>query len=309
MMFLIVMYSSIFADTAIDNEIALEYGLELTIEENDEPAVAGEFITNTLVSSIDEYEIFQQYDLNQRKLTLREWINSLDIELEPEKEEVMAVVTEQPAADTKYAYLTFDDGPSDNTVMILDCLQEYGVKATFFVLEVPGREDVYKRIVDEGHAIALHSSTHEYSEIYLTVDSYLDDIANLADVILEHTGVTTSLLRFPGGSNNTISHRYGGTDIMDRIIEATNAAGYVYFDWNVDSLDASKVTQDKDVIVNAVLDQSSVLKQPVILMHDSKYKTTTPEALPEIIEGLTQLGFSFEKLTPTTPVVQFNLNK
>ncbi|OON90216.1 MAG: hypothetical protein ATN33_03630 [Epulopiscium sp. Nele67-Bin001] len=344
LVFFTLMCSTIFA-TPIKHEIALEYGLynseqiidiEFAIEEkitDTELAIEEsipQYITNELVNSKSEFEVFASYDLYQRKQTLLGIIDELEIEVEQQIIEIEQNVIEEglqatdepelsseekavvppPAEPTgKYAYLTFDDGPSDNTILILDCLKDYDIKATFFVLHVPGREDVYRRIVNEGHTIALHSSTHEYSEIYQTVDTYLADIKNLENVIVENTGVTPVILRFPGGSNNTVSHQYGGSDIMPNIIEATNAAGYIYFDWNVDSQDASKITQEKDIIVDAVLSQSANKTQPVILMHDSKFKTTTPEALPEIIEGLTQLGFSFEKITAETPVVQFSLKK
>ncbi len=238
---------------------------------------------------------------------LRQQIETLDIELEYyQEQEIEPVVAEvPPVEDIKYAYLTFDDGPSDNTIAILDFLKLNDIKATFFVIEVNGREDVYKRIVDEGHTIGVHSSTHIYSEIYQTVDTYLADIENLSNVIQEHTGIVSNILRFPGGSNNTVSHKYGGKNIMSEIIVAVEEAGYIYYDWNVDSLDASVSVQDKDVIVNAVLTQCTMIETPIILMHDTRFKTTTVEALPEIVEGLRKQGYSFDKITETTPVVQF----
>ncbi|OON91626.1 MAG: hypothetical protein ATN32_10300 [Candidatus Epulonipiscium fishelsonii] len=127
----------------------------------------------------------------------------------------------------------------------------------------------------------------------------------LKDFIKETTGYDANVLRFPGGSNNTVSHKYGGSDIMSKIIPAVTEAGYVYFDWNVDSSDASKGVQDTQVIINSVLGQCQYEKSPVILMHDSPAKTTTVEALPAIVEGLKQQGFVFKNLTAQTPPVQF----
>ncbi|MDE6608589.1 MAG: polysaccharide deacetylase family protein [Lachnospiraceae bacterium] len=67
-------------------------------------------------------------------------------------------------------YLTFDDGPSVYTGEILDILKEYDVKATFFVVGKEGEkyEELYKRIVEEGHTLGMHSYSHKYSEIYET---------------------------------------------------------------------------------------------------------------------------------------------
>ncbi|OON95200.1 MAG: hypothetical protein ATN36_08890 [Epulopiscium sp. Nele67-Bin005] len=244
-------------------------------------------------------------ELEEQRTVLLEQVNNLTEEINILREDRDTSAIEIAIENPKYAYLTFDDGPSDNTVKILDFLLVNNIRATFFVLERPGREDVYRRIVDEGHTIAVHSSTHDYASIYQTVDTFLADIENLSNVIYQATGVIPDVLRFPGGSNNLVSRRYGGNDIMDRIIPAMEAAGYIYFDWNVDSQDASKAVQDKDVIVNAVINQSRNLTQPVILMHDAAAKTTTVDALPEIVAGLKELGFSFERLTSDTPVVQF----
>ncbi|ONI43317.1 hypothetical protein AN641_01465 [Candidatus Epulonipiscioides gigas] len=232
-------------------------------------------------------------------------INTLNIELE-ELEQVNATAVMKVKDHSKIAYLTFDDGPSDNTIKILDFLKLNNIKATFFVLGIPSRIDVYKRIVDEGHTLALHSNTHEYSDIYKDPQSFLDDIIALKDFIKKTIGYDAEILRFPGGSNNTISHKYGGALIMQDIIKTVNDAGYTYFDWNVDSMDASKNIQDKNIIVDAVIKQSSVLDQAVILMHDSQCKTTTVDALPEVVIGLKNLGFKFDKLTLDTPVVQFS---
>ena len=208
-------------------------------------------------------------------------------------------------SDEKVVYLTFDDGPSANTVKILDFLKANNIKATFFVLEKQGYDDLYKRIVDEGHAIAIHSSTHDYAEIYKNVDAFMADVKSLSDHIKDLTGVETKLLRFPGGSNNRVSHRYGGSDIMTKIIPTVEEAGYVYYDWNVDSQDAAKGLQDTQVIVDSVLSQAKHNNNAVILMHDAAAKTTTVEALPAIVEGLKEQGFVFDALTTESEPVKF----
>lgn len=222
-------------------------------------------------------------------------------ELENEKEEI----SEEVDKEVKYAYLTFDDGPSANTIKILDYLKENNIKATFFVNGREGHDSTYKRIVEEGHTIANHSNTHDYAKIYKSVDSFMEDINNLSDLIKEKTGVQAKVFRFPGGSNNTVSHKYGGENIMSKIIPAVEEAGYTYFDWNVDSTDAAKALQDKDVIVNSVLSGTKYTNNAVILMHDAAAKKTTVEALPTIVEGLKKQGFMFKALDPKSHPVKF----
>jgi hypothetical protein len=113
--------------------------------------------------------------------------------------------SEEPLPDGKYAYLTFDDGPSANTMQILDILDNYGVKATFFVNGHTGpvMEERYKAIVDRGHAIGIHTFSHDYDNVYGGLDKFEEEIVSLRKYILEVTGKDTTLFRFPGGSSNT----------------------------------------------------------------------------------------------------------
>ncbi len=205
----------------------------------------------------------------------------------------------------KIAYLTFDDGPSGNTPKILDILKQKDITATFFVIGNPDMKDTYKRIVDEGHALGNHTYGHDYNKIYKSPETFFADVDKLNDLLEEATGQRTKILRFPGGSNNTVSRHAGGSGIMSVMIDAVVGDGYRYFDWNVDSQDASKAKQSKDVIVKSVLNGANSTNKAVILMHDAAAKTTTVDALPEIIDGLTQKGFIFRGLDMTAPEVQF----
>ena len=205
----------------------------------------------------------------------------------------------------KYAYLTFDDGPSNNTPIILDFLKANDIKATFFVIGNPSKTDIYKRIVDEGHALGVHSYTHKYQEIYRSLSNFMEDIHALSDLLEKSTGVKPTILRFPGGSNNSISKKYSGYDIMEKIISKVEEEGFVYFDWNVDSADAQKANQDPNVIVNTVLNESKDKNYAIILMHDAAAKSTTAEALPAIVQGLRKQGFTFKALTADSKVIQF----
>ena len=188
----------------------------------------------------------------------------------------------------KRVYLTFDDGPSSNTSKILDILKEKNVKATFFVV---GRlsdttTPMYKRIVDEGHSIGMHSYTHKYDEIYKDTDSFIYDVEKIQLLIYEQTGIMSKLYRFPGGSSNTVSR----TDI-NVLAEELNKRDIKYFDWNVVSGDASSTYGlPKEEIVRRCTQGALAYENAVILMHDLPEKATTVEALPDIIDYFQSIG-------------------
>ena len=206
-----------------------------------------------------------------------------------------------------YVALTFDDGPSANTTAVLDTLKKYNVKATFFILNYSEDQvPLVKRIVNEGHTLAIHSWSHVYSSIYTSADAYMQGVYKMQDKIRQDTGYTASILRFPGGSSNTVSKSYC-SGVMTALAKRTAAEGYVYFDWNVDSGDANGNCIAKDTIVKNV---SSGLKQGrvnVVLMHDSSPKTTTPEALPEIISAAQSKGYTFIPLSGSVPAVHHSI--
>jgi peptidoglycan-N-acetylglucosamine deacetylase len=249
----------------------------------------------------------EELNLNNQKLI--ESNNSLQNENADLKKKLDAAKTSTQAATNvvadKTAYLTFDDGPSDNTIKILDILKENNIKATFFVNGHPECKQIYERIVNEGHTLANHTYSHDYAALYKTIDGFNKDKQKLDDFLFSITGIRPQILRFPGGSNNHVSYSYGGVDFMDKLTKYEKQNGVKYFDWNVDSTDASVLTQGKDKIINEVLSGAKNKKQAIILMHDSKPKTTTAEALPEIIKGLKSQGFKFSVLTPQVSGVQF----
>lgn len=247
----------------------------------------------------------QQIDESQTSISeLEGQIKALEVELQKIERE-NAVAQKNKEDKTRHAYLTFDDGPTENTRKILDFLKANDIKATFFVIGTEGYDDVYKRIVDEGHTIGIHSNTHRYDQIYKSKEAFMKDINALSDRIYNLTGVRSNIFRFPGGSNNTISKRYNKTDIMGQLTDTIEQEGYHYFDWNVDSLDASASTQDKDIIVQSVIEGARDKNNAIILMHDAAAKTTTVEALPEIVEGLRKQGYIFDKMDETTVPIHF----
>ncbi len=181
----------------------------------------------------------------------------------------------------KRVYLTFDDGPSSNTDRILDVLEMYGVKATFFVVGKENYEEQYKRIVEDGHTLAMHSYSHVYRDIYSSLDAYKQDLNKLKTFLYEITGTECNIVRFPGGSSNTISK----VD-MHTLTEYLDSENMVYFDWNVSSGDASRAHKSANQIAANVLDNIDKYNNAVVLMHDAAGKSSTVDALPIIIEKL-----------------------
>ncbi|MBE6754811.1 MAG: polysaccharide deacetylase [Ruminococcaceae bacterium] len=212
--------------------------------------------------------------------------------------------TQSEADKPLTAYLTFDDGPSDNTAQILDILDRYSVKGTFFVVYRKGYEDTYKAIAQRGHTIALHSWTHDYEKIYASEEAYFEDLDRIGTYVEGLVGYRPTFVRFPGGSSNTVSKKYC-KGIMSTLAVSLEQKGYRYFDWNVSSGDASALHVKRSTIVNNVKRDIGKKRELTILMHDSPAKTTTVEALPEIIEHLQQQGFQLLPITDqTTPVHQ-----
>ena len=180
-------------------------------------------------------------------------------------------------------YLTFDDGPSSNTGRILDILAEYDVKATFFVVGKTEEkyQSLYKRIVEEGHTLAMHSYSHKYNEIYQSRESYVEDLTKLQEFLYETTGVWCRYCRFPGGSSNTVSR----VD-MHELIEYLEGQDMTYFDWNVSSGDASSAYISPEAVVRNSTARLSEFQEAIILLHDAADKDSTVQALPGLIEKI-----------------------
>ena len=198
-------------------------------------------------------------------------------------------------AGIRKVYLTFDDGPSGNTNRILDILADYDVKATFFVV---GKEEeqyqaLYKRIVEEGHTLAMHSYSHKYNEIYQSVESYSADLSKLQEFLYDTTGVWCRYCRFPGGSSNTVSR----VD-MHELIAYLDDQDMSYFDWNISSGDAvGYYISPSDIVRNCTVNLRN-FDEAIILMHDASDKNSTVEALPALIETIQAMEDT--KIVPIT---------
>ena len=205
--------------------------------------------------------------------------------------------------------LTFDDGPSDEvTNKILDILSIYGIKATFFICDYgeSGAKKV-KRIVDEGHTIAMHTLSHNYGKIYSSVEGFMDEIHEQQNKIFQDTGVKPTSLRFSGGSSNTISEGYGD-GIMTALVEKVHQEGLEYYDWNADSGDARANGVDPDTLYDNFVNEIEHDRTNIVLMHDTDAKYTTAEALPRMIEYGLSNGYEFTRITDDTVPVHHTVN-
>lgn len=228
-------------------------------------------------------------DSLEKSPDVAEWVLQADV---PEKGET---------AGQQNVYLTFDDGPDIYTNEILDILKEYEVKATFFVV---GKEDeeslkTYRRIVKEGHTLGMHSYSHNYEEIYSSLDAFSKDFMKLRLLLYENTGVMPMVYRFPGGSSNKVS-----TLPMEVFIQFLNEQGIVYCDWNAANGDALGTLLSAKELKENVLESVSGRTNAVVLMHDAPAYHSTVEALPETIKELKAKGARLLPFTENDVPVQ-----
>lgn len=197
-------------------------------------------------------------------------------------------------------YLTFDDGPSENTPEILEILKKHGVKATFFVTGKEGdkAKEWYKQIVAEGHTLGMHSYSHKYSTIYESVENFSADFTKLYQLLEDTTGVKCQFYRFPGGSSNQVSN----TDINE-FIDYLGEQGMTYYDWNVVCGDATSQIYTTDELVQNVMQDVVKYKYSVVLMHDAAEKDTTVEALEIILQKLEKMDADILPITADAPVI------
>ena len=209
----------------------------------------------------------------------------------------MPVETEQ----SRKVYLTFDDGPSENTSKILDILKERNIKATFFVVgfDDEASRELYQRIVAEGHTLGMHSYSHKYDMIYQSLDAFKEDMSHLQAYLEEVTGVTPTIMRFPGGSSNQVSN----VD-MKELIRYVEGEGLTYFDWNIESGDATSQAYTSDELVQNVMTEVVKYDTSVVLMHDTSAKAATVEALVPMIDQLQEIGAELLPIDETTKLIQ-----
>ena len=200
-----------------------------------------------------------------------------------------------PVDHDKVVYLTFDDGPSNLTIPLLDVLDQYKVKATFFLIGKTDPQSIkeMKEIVNRGSVVGVHSYTHQYKAIYATPAAFLDDFKRMHDLLLKTTGVDTYIYRYAGGSENSYNH-----NTAKAIISEMNRRGYTYYDWNVSSGDAERGATAQSIYsqtINGVHGHS----HSVVLFHNTKFKGDTLSQMAKIIQTLQKEGYRFATLDPS----------
>ena len=194
----------------------------------------------------------------------------------------------------KVCCLTFDDGPSQNTDRVLAILDRYEIKGTFFVVGSSGAasQQRMRDIVAAGHTLAMHSWSHDYKKVYASVEAFLDEFYRLYQYIYEVTGVYPSVYRFPGGSINGYNR-----GVYQEIIAEMTRRGFVYYDWNASAQDATVRSRPAaDIAADCLRGIGRELV--VVLCHDSAARGTTVDALPAVIQGYQNAGYTFSALHP-----------
>lgn len=242
-------------------------------------------IKNALDDEIEMHKIkrAELYVTSQKKI-----INEKILEEERLEAERIAEIR----ASGKVAYLTFDDGPSIIvTDQILEILDKYNIKATFFVIGYMAERypEVVKRVYENGHSIGNHTYSHNYGYIYKNSKNFISDIEKSNKTLKNIVGenFNTQIIRFPGGS-------FGKNKAP--MINAVRKAGYKYFDWNALNGDAEGINLTVNQLVNRFKETSKNKKELVVLMHDTDQKQSTVDSLEYIIEYLLDNGYIFDVL-------------
>ncbi len=197
-------------------------------------------------------------------------------------------------------YLTFDDGPSAVTDKVLDILREEGVQASFFVIGATTEHgvEVYRRILGEGHSLAMHTYSHDVNKIYASLSGYTQDFLQLERWISENTGTSPRVCRMVGGSNSAFCPAVLREQILTYLVET----GYSCFDWDIDSRDSLGYTVSARQIARNVIQAAREMPEQdlIVLLHDDSLRTTLPDALRDIIAYFKERGYRFETLKEDT---------
>lgn len=212
-----------------------------------------------------------------------------------------AQVQDETTVQQKRVYLTFDDGPSIYTGQILDILKANDIKATFFVI---AREDesywpYYTRILEEGHTLGMHSYTHDYNQVYASLDSFETDVNSLSQFLYDRTGEYPTIYRFPGGSSNTVCNVP-----MEECIAYLNEQGITYYDWNALNGDAVSSELPPEKLVENIMNSVRQNNTSIVLMHDMQSRHTTVESLQSLIDTLKDEGYEILPIDENTPLIQ-----
>lgn len=209
---------------------------------------------------------------------------------------------EETVVEKKIVYLTFDDGPTIITNHLLDTLKECNAKATFFVVgkEICGREDLLKRIYNEGHSIGLHTFSHNFKEIYKSDDTFIQEMLDTQKKVKEITGSSTNFIRFPGGS---------AKHLTSEMLEKLHKNNLKVYDWNSSIEDGVNPHLSVHQLVNNAKKVHHGDDRIILLMHCNSNNINTIKALPEIIDYYRSNGYAIEPITSGTPEYHYNFRK
>lgn len=204
----------------------------------------------------------------------------------------------------KIVYLTFDDGPSFIvTPRILDILKEKEVKATFFVVgnKIQDREEILKRIKEEGHAIGLHTFTHKYKTIYSSYENFVKEMDDTAEEINRVLGYKPTAIRFPTGSKPHLN---------EELLVKLHEKNYRIYDWNASLSDGLNYNTSTDKLVREaakIVGRNS--NKIFLLLHCDQTNKNTAKALPVIIDYYKDLGYEFRIIDNNTSEYYFRFKK
>ncbi len=205
------------------------------------------------------------------------WLSKRTLELRP--------------LSNRTVFLTFDDGPSGTTPRILDVLKANGVKATFFTLglQVDDMPSIVRKIVNEGHCVLSHGYSHRY-DLYNDPPKFFEDVDRAMSSIMNATGKKPlPYVRLPGGANN----QYPRKKSFDECKKGLLNRDISYVEWNASMDDSTFRKHTRNYMIENVLLKAKANNFIIVLMHDSAGKGLTVSALPEVINGLKDMGFVF----------------
>lgn len=257
----------------VNENKVLEEKMEKNVSQSETPVVEQE--NKSVVK-------FPKHDINA----------AMESQLPQYSDDIAKKVVDVYFEKSKKIYLTFDDGPSICTPHVLDILDKYNVKATFFVLgsNVDKNPELVKRAYDSGHFIASHGYTHTYSQIYAYPENVLNEYNDSLSAIRKAIGIENynpHLFRFPGGSS-------GGkyNDVKQEAIGILKANQITYTNWNCLTGDSAGSTTIEQMW-NELNETAAGDDNLVILMHDAGDKQVTVEFLPQLIEKYQSEGYEF----------------
>lgn len=257
-------------------------------------------LTNQLQSLQDEMQSIQQkYDSLQNQYT------SLQDQNKSLQEQINAMPTNVGKSNKKVVYLTFDDGPDERTTpTLLNTLKRLNVKATFFIAfqneDTPGKRALLKQEANDGHTLGVHCFNHDYAVCYASQQAFLDDFNRMKDIIVQETGITPKINRFPGGTGNTVSMTQSGSILMPALLQDVKAMGFKTFDWNAGGQDAdAKPPATPEATAEAIYKDAGSRNNVVILLHDTK--ATSVASVEAIVKHFKNAGYTFATLTPNSP--------